>query len=350
MIGCDVVSTLLFASLPAAAWTGVLTTGQVIAVALLGGTANVFFATAYQVYLPSLVTAAELTEGNARLQVGASAASISGRALAGLAAQAIGAAPALLFNAASFGVSAACLLRTRRPPLRSSAAPDPTRDLAPDPASSSAPPGTRGLSAGIGAGLRLVVHDPYLRPLTLYPAAANLAYTGNLALVVVFLVRVVRVSPAVAGLLMAAGGFGGLLGAVAAPGLSRAFGSARGLVLVSLGTGLAGLLIPLTARGPWLACYLAGSMLIAAGIAVTNVIAGSFRQEYCPPSMSAGSPPACGSWPGAWFRLVPSSRALSAPPWAPATPCGLSRRASPPRPCSCSPAASGPAATCPVPA
>ncbi len=34
-----------------------------------------------------------------------------------------------------------------------------------------------------------------------------------------------------------------------------------------------------------MACYLIGSALIAAGIAVGNVIAASFRQQYCPPSL-----------------------------------------------------------------
>jgi hypothetical protein len=33
------------------------------------------------------------------------------------------------------------------------------------------------------------------------------------------------------------------------------------------------------------ACYLTGSVLVAAGIAAGNVIAGSFRQRYCPPSL-----------------------------------------------------------------
>ena len=113
MIGCDVISALLYASLPAAAWLGVLSTGQLVVVALLAGTANVFFATAYQVCLPSLVTAAELVAGSARLQGGASVAAIAGRGFAGLAAQAVGAVAALLFNAASFLVSALCLLRIR---------------------------------------------------------------------------------------------------------------------------------------------------------------------------------------------------------------------------------------------
>jgi len=246
----------------------VLTTGQLIAVALLAGAANVVFATAYQVYLPSLVGAAQLTEGNAWLQGSASAAAIGGRAAAGLVARTLGAATALLFNAASFAVSAACLLRIPPPPAASQ---PPTRQ-------------PRGRTR-VWPGLALVARDPYLRPLTLYAAAANLAYTGNLALVVVFLIRVVRLGPAAAGLLLAAGGAGGLLGALLAPRLTQAFGPGRALILTGLGAGLSGLLIPLTAEGPRLACYLTGATVIAAGLAAGNVIAGSFRQQYCPPSL-----------------------------------------------------------------
>jgi predicted MFS family arabinose efflux permease len=268
MIVCDVISALLYASLPAAAWLGVLTTAQVLVVALLAGAANVFFGTAYQVCLPSVVTPAELVEGNAKLQGGASVATIAGRGAAGLAAEAVGAATALLFNAASFLVSAACLLSLR-----------------PTPAPPHPPARTASVRAETWRGVRFVARDPYLRPLTIYAAVANLAYTGNLALVVVFLVRVVGLSSAAVGLLLATGGIGGLFGALLTPRLTRALGTARALVLTCLATGLAGLLIPLTARGPRIACYTIGSALIAAGIVVSNVVAGSFRQEYCPPAM-----------------------------------------------------------------
>jgi MFS family permease len=266
MIVCDVISALLYASLPAAAWLGMLSTGQVIAVALLAGTANVFFATAYQVCLPSLVTAAELVEGNAKLQGGYSVATIAGRGAAGLAADAVGAAAALLFNAASFLVSAACLLAIHPTPLPQTEKPET-------------------LLKETWRGIRFVARDPYLRPLTLYAAAANLAYTGNLALVVIFLIRVAGLGSAAVGLLIATGGVGGLLGALLAPRLTRAFGTARALILTSLGAGVFGLLIPLTARGPRIACYLIGAALVSGGIVVGNVIAGSFRQEYCPPAM-----------------------------------------------------------------
>jgi len=272
MITCDVLSALLFASLPVAAWIGILNTPLVVAVVLLAGAVNVFFATAYQVYLPSLVTRAELVEGNAKLQAGLSVASITGRGAVGLA-QAVGAAPSLLFNAGSFLVSAACLLRIRVPAAL------PATEPAPEPKV-----GTT-VRAEVAQGVRWVARDPYFRPLTLYAALSNLAYSGNLALVVVFLVRVVGLGSLAVGLATATGGIGGLVGALISGRLARTFGSARTLILVNLGSGLFSLLIPLTARGPRIACYVIGAAVVSGGIIVSNVIAASFRQEYCPPSM-----------------------------------------------------------------
>lgn len=91
MIICDVVSLLLFLSVPVAAWLGVLTIGHLLAVALGAGTASVFFQTAYQVYLPSLLTKEDVPEGNAKLQGAEAAAHVAGPGLAGLIAQAFGA-------------------------------------------------------------------------------------------------------------------------------------------------------------------------------------------------------------------------------------------------------------------
>lgn len=267
MIVCDVVSALLYASLPTAAWLGILRIPQVVIVALLAGGVNVLFATAYQVCLPLLVAPEELVEGNAKLQGSAQVAAIAGRSGAGVAAEVIGAANGLLFNAASFVVSAVCLLRIR------------LQQQAPR---SERPASVR---LEIWKGIKFVSRDPYLRPLTLYPAIANFAYTGNLALVVVFLVRVVGLSSADVGLLTAAGGTGGVLGAVLARKLAYLLGTARTLVVTSMITGTSGLLIPLTGPGLRIAYYVVGSALVASGIVVANVIVAAFWQEYCPPEM-----------------------------------------------------------------
>jgi Transmembrane secretion effector len=268
MIICDVIAALLYASLPAAAWAGMLSTGAVLAVAVLAGTANVVFATAYQVLLPSLVSAGDLVEGNAKLQGGASVAAIGGRSAAGLAAEAIGPATALLVNAASFLVSAACLLRIRAGPASRRPAERATT-----------------LRAEIALGLRFIARDPYLRPLTLYAAAGNFAYAGSTALLVVFLVRVAGFGAAATGLLLGAGSAGGVLAAVITRRLAQWLGTARTLLLSALSAGLFSLLIPLAAAGPRAAFYLAGAAVASGGIAAGNIIGGSFRQAYCPSAL-----------------------------------------------------------------
>ena len=268
MIACDVISAALYASVPITAWAGVLTTGLLVAVQLAGGAASVLFMTAYQVYLPSIVAPAELIEGNTKMQGSASAAAFAGPSLAGLVAQLLGAVTALLCNAVSFLVSAACLLGARTRPPRPAAPARPTT-----------------LRREIADGLMFVLRDPFLRQLSTFWAAANLALTGYAALLVVFLVRVIGLTPGSVGLLTAIPGIGGILGALVTGRITARYGTARGLLLSTLGTVPFCLLIPLTGPGPRLAFYIAGSLVACTGIAVGNIVIAAFRQSYSPPGM-----------------------------------------------------------------
>jgi len=281
MITCDVISAVVYASVPAAAWAGVLTTGQIVAVQLLGGAASVLFMTAYQVYLPSLVKPDELIEGNTKMQGSASAALFAGPSLAGLVAQLLGAVTALLGNAVSFVVSAACLIRTRPAGPRRAG---PGR-AGPGPAAAPRQVRRAGLRREIADGLLLVLRDPFLRQLSTFWAVANLALTGYAALLVVFLIRVIGLTPGSVGLLTAIPGIGGILGAVLTGRITGWLGTARGLLLSTLCAVPFGLLIPLTGPGLRLAFYVMGSLLAYTGIAVGNIIIAAFRQSYSPPGM-----------------------------------------------------------------
>ncbi|WP_308206889.1 MFS transporter [Actinoallomurus rhizosphaericola] len=79
----DLVSAVALVIIPIAAWTHVLTMTMVLVGALLAGTAGVFFNVAFNAFLPHLVSADDLLEGNARLQTSASVALIVGPGLAG---------------------------------------------------------------------------------------------------------------------------------------------------------------------------------------------------------------------------------------------------------------------------
>jgi predicted MFS family arabinose efflux permease len=264
MLICNIASLALFASVPLAAWTGLLTIGQLLIVALLSGIAGVFFSTAYQPYLTSLLPRKDLAEANAKLQGSESAAYIVGPGLGGVIAQVFGAVSALLVDALTFAVSALCLARIRvREPAR---APQPKR--------------RRALRTEIADGIRFIVRDPYLRAITLYGGATNFA--GNImhAVLVVFLVRSVGISPGSTGGLLALAGLGGVVGAMLSSRLARRLGTARAVLVGEACTAPFGLLIPLTTPGPGLAFSMVGGTVLTAGVVAGNVITASFRQSY----------------------------------------------------------------------
>ncbi|WP_371478779.1 MFS transporter [Kitasatospora sp. NBC_00315] len=268
MLICDAVSLTLLASVPIAAWSGVLGLGQLVVVALGTGTASVFFITCYQAYLPSLVAKPDLAAANARLQAGEQVAGIAGPGLGGLIARLLGAATGVFVDAATFAVSAACLLGIRSPEVRPAGERRPTT-----------------LRRDIGEGLRFVVRDPYLRILTLCAAVDNLALVASSTLYVVFLIRTVGVDQELVGLLIAADAVGGILGALVATRIGRRFGSAHGMLLAALATAPFTLLIPLADTGPRLVLFVLGLGVPAAGLVVANILSSGFRQAYVPPEL-----------------------------------------------------------------
>ncbi|MFD4906705.1 MFS transporter [Kitasatospora purpeofusca] len=276
MLVAAAVSLVLFTAVPAAAWAGRLSTGLLLAVALLTGTAAVFFQTAYTAYLPDLLSPADQPEGNAKLHGSASAAQIVGLGSGGLVAQLAGAANGMLANAATFLVSLLCLGRIRHRETRTA----PTTPAARDGRGAD-----RALRREIGEGLRLVARDRWLRTLTLYGATCNLALMGYQSILVAFLVREVGLAPGTVGGLVAAAGSGGVLGAFAARRVAARVGTARAMILFELGLPALALLIPLTGTGAGVLCYAVGGFGVSAGVVAGNVIKSGFQQHYCPPEL-----------------------------------------------------------------
>lgn len=264
MLASDAVLAAVYASVPVAAWCGVLSVAQLIAVTLIAGAASVFFNSAAQVLLPAVIDQVDLAEGNAKLLGSREVAQIGGPGLGGLLAQAAGPVTGLLADAVSFAVSLCCLAAMRQPRDRRSGSPAAGRML---------------------DGLRFAWRDPYLRAMTAFSSAGNLALTGVDALLVVFLVRTIGLSSAVAGLTMATMAAGGVLGALVARPLGRRFGTARAMLIAVPGGLCCALLLPLADSGPRLA--LASAAMVGAGsaIVVSNVIIDSFVQTYVPPDI-----------------------------------------------------------------
>ena len=267
MHGCNWSSAVMLCSVPAAVWFDVLTLPHLAGVAFGVGVARVFFIPASQAYLPAVLPKGRLVEANSWLKSADGAAEIGGPSLAGGMAHALGAATALLADAASFVVYSVCLWRIR----------------AVEP-----PPGGRsnaGLGARIREGLAFATRDRYLRVVIGFMTAANLVQVALQTLLVVFLIRTVGVNTGTAGLLMAGMGVGALVGATVIHPLIRRWGNARAFLVAETVTAGAGLLLPLTRDGWRLGFFVAGLVVLYAGVVGGSVIAQSWRQAYTPDAM-----------------------------------------------------------------
>ncbi|QKV77817.1 MFS transporter [Amycolatopsis sp. Hca4] len=266
MVLCNTVSMAVFGSVPVVAAFGALSMPYLLAAALLGGVAKVFFTLAYRAYLPVLVGDGELLEGNAKLQGSESATQVAGPGLAGLLAQAFGPVSGILADAVSFGVSVLCVraIRARETVVPAERSP---------------------LRSQIAEGLRFVAGDRYLRSLITFGAVSNLALTGYSAIQVVFLSRTLGTAPGLVGLVLALGASGGILGAAAAGRLAARLGAVRAWLLCEVVAAPMLLLGPLSGPGWGVVPYVLALFGVCAGVVAGNVLVTTFRQQYCPPEL-----------------------------------------------------------------
>jgi len=264
MLAADFARAALVLTVPVAWWLGALTFGHLVAVALLVGAATVLFDVAYQSYLPALVGRDQLVEGNSKLTASHSVAAVSGPAMAGGVAQAVGAANGVLATGLGYLCSALFLLRIRtgEPPPRVA--------------------DRRGLAAEIAEGLRFVFGNRSLRAVVGTTGTANFFDGVGMAVMVLFLARGLGLSEGVIGLLFSAAGVGGVLGALTANRWGARFGQERAIWLSMLLTQPFGLLLPLAGADWRLVFVVVADLVLAYGAIVYNITQVSYRQAICP--------------------------------------------------------------------
>ncbi len=264
MVGTDLASAAVLASVPVAYTAGALTAPHVLAAAFAAQTLFVFFDAANFGALPVLVGRDRIVAAQAALIGTGTMMELAVPALAGAALAVLAPAPLLAVDALSFVVSALLLGRITRPLW--------------DPARAGQP---RRLAVEVRDGLRFLWRQPIVRTITLVGAAQ--AFVGGVFIgqLVPWADQVLGVPPRDGrlGLLFAAWGLGGLAASVLLPWVVRRAGEPRATLAF----------LPLSTLGA-LACALAGHWLLAAiaitawGVAYTVVVlAGiTLRQKLTP--------------------------------------------------------------------
>ena len=265
LVVADVGRALVLMSIPLAYWLDALTIWQLYAVGFVFGTLTVFFDVAYQSYLPSLVDREQLVEGNAKLEVSRSGAQIAGPSIAGPVIDVLTAPVALVADAVSFLWSAVFLFGINR----QEQLPERKREEKPR------------MRAELAEGVRYVLGHRYLRWIAASTATFNFFGSVMFAILLVYVVRDLGLSPTAIGLIFAVGNIGYLLGALVTSRLSSRLGVGPTIV-IGAAMGGSSLLIPLAPQSSPIPFLIAAQAITSFGLPVYNVTQVSLRQAITP--------------------------------------------------------------------
>lgn len=270
MLVCDAVRALAFASLPVAWWFGGLHIAQLYVVALVAGSAFVFYNISEISSLPLVVEPSELTRATSSNTVvewiGENLGPAIGGVLVGLRRNTVvGAMLAYAVQAAILGLSLP-LLGTIRRPLHS------PRDKQQE----------RHLLREIREGVAWLFAHPPIRTMAFLAMALSILF-GPVMLAMIVLARgEFHARPAAIGLMFSAGGVAGIASTLAAPWFRRHLPAGQiivfGVVIWALG------LAAIAAAGSMIA--LAAAWLILPGVSgVRDVTSISYRLSLIPAGM-----------------------------------------------------------------
>jgi MFS family permease len=269
LVLADLAQMLLLGSVPILAALGVLRIWQLYAVAVLAGACGLFETVAAQSFTPRLVSRQQLLPANSTLMISRMAVGTAGAALGGILVSLLTAPVAIAADAGSFLLSGLCKARIRTPGLA---------------VAENRPRGH--LRAEILEGARTVFGHKIIRAATLAAAIGALAGQMQAVILVLYLVRGLGLTSALVGVVIAAGGGAGVLGALQAIRITERIGSGPAFITGMLLASSGGLVLAAASRPLWLALVILviAQALRGAGPALFGVNQQTFRQALIPPA------------------------------------------------------------------
>jgi MFS family permease len=270
LVSADLARAALLGSLPLAYAFDALTLPHVYAVGFLVGVCTVFFDVAYQSYLPSLVARDQLVEGNSKLEISRSTAQLAGPGAAGGIVSALSAPIAILLDAISFLLSALFLFSIRK------------AETLPERDETQARPS---MLADAREGLGFVLRNRYLRAISICTGTSNFFWSMGGAILVVYAIRELEMSPAALGLAFSLGNAGPLLAAFTTNKISGRLGVGPTILWTSILFSAAMLPVPLATQANPVPFLVVSAVVGGFAAVAYNITQVSFRQAICPERM-----------------------------------------------------------------
>ena len=225
LIGADLGRAVLLGCIPLLAITNSLRIEHLFVVAAAGGVLTVLFDVAFRSFVPNLLGREAMLVANSRLATIDAVAEITTPGMTGALVQVIAAPLAVLLDALSFVVSAACMLGIRHAETARQESEE-----------------AEDIWSEIVQGWRAVIHNEVLRPLAGVEGLRNFFGMFFGTLYVLFGIRELGLSPLLIGITVGVGGVSNLLGTLVVQRVTRRLGVRRtmlaALVLGCIGPAL----------------------------------------------------------------------------------------------------------------
>lgn len=267
LVACDVACAVLIGLIPLASILGVLSIWLLCVITFLVGAFQMAFDIGGLSYLPGLVQRRHLAEANIKLQISYSVTGIVGPSLAGLLIGMLTAPITLAFDAVSYLFSMALLLAIRRR--------EPSPQVDTDRPS---------VASSIAEGLRAVFGSRVLLLLLLQSCTFNFLQNALVTIFTVYAIRSLGLTPTELGLVVGAGAAAAFAGAVLTNRITSTLGLGRTLLVTTVGSCLAPLLLLIPNDSSPTALVILGASQAVAGfcIVVYNITTVTFRQIVTP--------------------------------------------------------------------
>ncbi|MER7208137.1 MFS transporter [Streptosporangium sp. NPDC000239] len=269
--GCDLARGLILLTVPIVTATGVLSLGWLYGLGLAMGVFKALGDVAHHSMLPRLVGEEQLVPGNAAVSTSYSVIDVAGPGLAGLIVQLLGAPYALLVDAVSYLLSAS-LLSTLK--LRFSGRKGPQRLR---------------WGTAITEGFRYFVKDRRVLAFGVASGLGNMCIQAFDVTILIYVVQHLALTPALLGVVVAAGAVGGIAGSTFAAYVHNRFPAGPTIfaaqVMSGIGVMAAASATLLDATAPRVAVLVACMFVSTFALAVYNVHAISARQAIVRPEL-----------------------------------------------------------------
>lgn len=267
MIICNLGRMATLASIPIAYFLNALTLYQLFVVAAVNGIFTVFFEITYQSYLPVLIDRVDLMEGNAKLQASASGAQVVGPGIAGFVYQFIGGALTIAVDAAGYLASALALFSIRKNEQKPIVDAQSNRKF--------------GFFVEMKEGVGIVFRHSLLWRLMSCTATANFGGAIGGAVFVIFLLNMLKFSPALIGIVGTVGAVGFFLGTIFSPNITKRIGLGPSIAL-SIVVSVVNVLSPLALYGAAFPIIAGIGFVTGLALPVYNINQVSLRQTIVP--------------------------------------------------------------------